>query len=51
VLAGMVSEDNDYFGHMEDLYMMIKWLTDKTHPNPIVHVRGIKSVGKTRFIK
>jgi hypothetical protein len=47
----MKSEDNDYFGHMEDLYMMIKLLTDKTHHKMIVHVRGIKSVGKTRFIK
>ena len=49
-LLGMSRKVTSYVGRKVELHQVIKALSDRKNPIPLVHVRGIDHVGKTRFV-
>lgn len=49
-LVGMKKPKTSYIGNQKPLHHAIKQLTDPKNPIVLLHVRGSKHVGKTRFI-
>ena len=46
-LSGFPTKDNDFFGNKKELYQVIQWVSTKIS---LVHIKGKKNVGKTRFL-
>ena len=46
-LYGFEKDVNDFLGNKKELYLVIEWVT---HLIPLVHIKGKKDVGKTRFL-
>ena len=49
-LIGMTKNSSSYVGHKPALYEVIRALSLKSDPIPLVHIRGGEHVGKTRFV-
>ena len=49
-LEGMKKSTTSYIGNQKNMHDVIRWLQDQNDPLALVHVRGRKHVGKTRFI-
>ena len=50
-LIGMVKNKFSYVSHKPMLYEVIKNLSARSNPCPLVHIRGNEHVGKTRFVQ
>jgi hypothetical protein len=50
ILEGMKKPKTSYIGQQKNLHLAIKQLSDVLNPVVLLHVRGNKYVGKTRFI-
>ena len=42
---------SSYVGRQIELYQAIKALDDRVNPNPLIHVKGIDHIGKSRFVE
>ena len=47
----MTRENSSYVGRKVEQHRVIRALNDRKKPIPLVHVRGVDHVGKTRFVK
>ena len=50
-LKGMTRENSSYVGRKVEQHRVIRALNDRKKPVPLVHIRGVDHVGKTRFVK
>jgi len=50
-LIGMVKNKLSYISRKTELYEVIKLLSSRSNPCPLVHIRGGEHIGKTRFVQ
>jgi hypothetical protein len=52
LLQNIEKSKEAYIGHQDDMFNVLHWLlAAKPNITHLVHVRGVRSVGKTRFLK
>jgi hypothetical protein len=47
----MVKNKLSYISRKTELYEVIKLLSSRSNPCPLVHIRGGEHIGKTRFVQ